>query len=704
MSHDEARPGKRARKSPSPLHSPTKLYGAAAERSKAGPVSLASPAGLTSPQPPLGAGPYKKSKEKSEPRRWTAEEDKRLQQGVKDYGEANWKAIAQFVATRNHSQCLQRWKKVLCPGLKKGQWTAEEDSRLLALVNQGFKNWGLLAEHMPGRISKQCRERWCHHLDPNIRKGNFTEEEEAHICAMQQEVGNKWAQIAQTMEGRTENAVKIRWKAIQNSKKHAENGKPRAIAVRIRDKGEGSASPASSTPVSARVGQGVLQDGIKLESIASPEVAQVKKRGVKAPKPPSATVKPASGSGQGWLGANSQRTAQSSSRGRAESRASTTTPSGMMLQHPSCLRKRIGAEFQAEIPELTQELALRIWHPSMDQHGGAEIASTQSSGLGSTAVELVLMQKYQAESEGLASHERLAKAILQQAKACATWDPVDAAAFRRGIFAYRRYFQRIQSKYLPHKSVREIISYYYRHWKQDPVFNAWDSMTLVGRHICKHEEGIGILYGVVKSFYDVKDTEEPEDLFRVRYEDGGSENFFRNELEPLLVAPEDERAGQMGRRGGGSKGSVLREHQTPTEPMVLEDGTMSNMVGGGGGGRAPNLVYSREQPPAMHLGELPHGDGPCGDGKSWGASDSGGESYMSTQSSEEAEALGSQNGYLGHRGYVSRPGQHDTPGKRSHAHTPAHMTAAPAAAPRFDCPAALKSFLGNASCRESISG
>ena len=34
-------------------------------------------------------------------------------------GERNWKAIADQVEGRNHTQCLQRWTKVLKPGLIK---------------------------------------------------------------------------------------------------------------------------------------------------------------------------------------------------------------------------------------------------------------------------------------------------------------------------------------------------------------------------------------------------------------------------------------------------------------------------------------------------------------------------------------------------------------------------------------------------------
>jgi hypothetical protein len=113
----------------------------------------------------------------TQPRRWTQEEDDKLRDAVKEFGEVNWKAIAERVASRNHVQCLQRWKKVLKPGLVKGQWSAQEDAMLVTLVSEGFKNWGQLAAHMPGRTSKQCRERWCHHLDPSIKKGDYTPEE-----------------------------------------------------------------------------------------------------------------------------------------------------------------------------------------------------------------------------------------------------------------------------------------------------------------------------------------------------------------------------------------------------------------------------------------------------------------------------------------------------------------------------------------------
>ncbi|TYZ63755.1 hypothetical protein PybrP1_006610 [[Pythium] brassicae (nom. inval.)] len=155
-------------------------------------------------------------------KRWTKSQDAALRESVRIHGEKNWKAIAELVPGRNHAQCLQRWRKVLKPGLVKGHWSFEEDQVLEFLVTQGCNNWGQIAERIPGRTPKQCRERWKNHLDPAINKGPYTEDEDAVILAAQERLGNKWSQIAQLLKGRTEDSVKIRWKSLkQNPSKAA---------------------------------------------------------------------------------------------------------------------------------------------------------------------------------------------------------------------------------------------------------------------------------------------------------------------------------------------------------------------------------------------------------------------------------------------------------------------------------------------------
>ncbi|KAF8115612.1 hypothetical protein N665_0025s0080 [Sinapis alba] len=98
-------------------------------------------------------------------------------------------------------------------GLKKGAWTTEEDKKLISYIHEhGEGGWRDIPRKAGlKRCGKSCRLRWANYLKPDIKRGEFSYEEEQIVIMLHASRGNKWSVIAKHLPKRTDNEVKNYW-------------------------------------------------------------------------------------------------------------------------------------------------------------------------------------------------------------------------------------------------------------------------------------------------------------------------------------------------------------------------------------------------------------------------------------------------------------------------------------------------------------
>ncbi|KJH41113.1 Myb-like DNA-binding domain protein [Dictyocaulus viviparus] len=150
---------------------------------------------------------------------WTKEEDDRLVALVKVMtvnGSIQWDKVCFYMPGRHRQQVRTRYQRTLDENVRHGRWTDHEDLLLMSAVARfGAKDWAKVAKAVIGRSDGQCRERWCNVLDRCTEAGDWTAEEDERLVFGVQVFGRgQWSKIAEILPRHTPETIRRRYQRL----------------------------------------------------------------------------------------------------------------------------------------------------------------------------------------------------------------------------------------------------------------------------------------------------------------------------------------------------------------------------------------------------------------------------------------------------------------------------------------------------------
>lgn len=141
--------------------------------------------------------------------------------------------------------------------VKRGPWSPEEDAKLKEYIEKHGTggNWIALPQKAGlKRCGKSCRLRWLNYLRPNIKHGEFSDDEDRIICSLFANIGSRWSIIAAQLPGRTDNDIKNYWNTklkkklmgmVNNSTSLRKPHQPSSFSCLLQTSASSSPSPSS---------------------------------------------------------------------------------------------------------------------------------------------------------------------------------------------------------------------------------------------------------------------------------------------------------------------------------------------------------------------------------------------------------------------------------------------------------------------------